>query len=187
MSYRPIGELKGAAQEQHRASWHLRKRARRAQKRLESAERFNLPQGVDSLTDALIDWAQDKLIVPDGPLAGQRFQVAPLQERFLRGALSPQIREAGLSIARKNGKSALCALLILGYLDGPLNTPNWRAGVTSLTVTLSVELRRQLEQIAIAYELTDELGGSLVFRKVPAMSDWTWEIAVVHGGRGLLA
>ena len=165
MSYRPIAELKGAVQEARRSKWRNHKRAWRAQKRLESAERLQRTQGVDSPTDALINWAQDKLIVPDGPLAGRPFQVAPFQERFLRGALSPQVREAGLSIARKNGKSALCAILILGYLDGPLNTPNWRAGVTSLTVTLSVELRRQLEQIAIASELTDELGGSLTFRK----------------------
>lgn len=165
MSYRPIGDLQGAAKERRRQSWRLRKRAWRAQKKLEDAERFNLPQGVNSPTDALVAWAEAKLIVPDGPLAGQAFQVAPFQKNFLDGALNPVVREAGLSIARKNGKSALCAILILGYLDGPLNVPNWRAGVTSLTVTLSVELRRQLEQIAIASELTDELGGSLTFRK----------------------
>ena len=44
-----------------------------------------------------------------------------------------ECREAGLSVGRKNGKSALVALLLLSYLVGPLHKPGWRGLVTSLT------------------------------------------------------
>ena len=50
----------------------------------------------------------------------------------------------------QNGKSALIAALLLGYLCGPLNEAYWRGVVVSLTGALAKELRDQVEQIAEA-------------------------------------
>ena len=48
-----------------------------------------------------------------------------------------------LCMARKNGKSAICSVLALGYLCGPLNVAGWRGAVASLSVLKANELRRQ--------------------------------------------
>ena len=94
------------------------------------------------------DWAEDVLKVPTGPLRGQPFRIASWQRDFLSAALGPGIREAGLSVARKNGKSGLIAALLLAYLAGPLNAPLWRGIVVSLTGALAGELRDAIEQTA---------------------------------------
>ena len=81
--------------------------------------------------------------------------MADWQVDWLRGALASGIREAGLSVARKNGKSGLVAALVLAHLVGPLRRPAWRAVVCSLTGNLAKELRRQVEEIARASGLYD--------------------------------
>ena len=98
-----------------------------------------------------IDWIEQTLTVPDGPLRGQRFALGDWQKRFIRrAALAPGILEAGLSVPRKNGKSGLVAALVLAYLVGPLNSPQWRGIVASLTGLLAGELRRAIELTAKA-------------------------------------
>ena len=94
------------------------------------------------------EWAERTLKVPTGPLRGQPFRVPDWQRRFLVDALQPGIREAGLSVARKNGKSGIIAALLLAFLCGPLNAPEWRGIVVSLTGALAVELRNAIEQTA---------------------------------------
>ena len=97
---------------------------------------------------ALCDWSESKLKIPSGPLRGQPFRIPPWQREFLAEALGPGIRESGLSVARKNGKTGLIAVLCLGYLAGPLNRPDWRGLVCSLTGHLSKELRHAVELTA---------------------------------------
>ena len=67
------------------------------------------------------------------------------------------MREAGLSVARKNGKSGLIAALLLAYLCGPLNRPLWRGIVVSLTGALAGELRDAIQQTAEISGLADRL------------------------------
>lgn len=81
-------------------------------------------------------------------------------ESFLAGALDS--REALLCMARKNAKSAICAVLALGYLAGPLRTAGWRGAVASLGKDKAGELRSQCEAIALASGLD-----GLRFRRVP--------------------
>ena len=61
--------------------------------------------------------------------------------------------EAALSTARKNAKSAIAAVLALGYLVGPLRRPGWRGAVASLDKGKASELRRQVAEIAEASHL----------------------------------
>ena len=95
-----------------------------------------------------LEWIGDTLKVPSGPLAGRPFVIEPWQAEWLLAASQPSIREAGLSIARKNGKSGLIAAMLLAYLVGPLNRWDWRGVVTSLTGPLALELRTAIEGTA---------------------------------------
>ena len=95
--------------------------------------------------------------MPDGLLQGQNFDIADWQLRFLRDALAPGCREAALSVSRKNGKSALVAVLLLAYLVGPLHRHGWRGLVVSLTGALAIELRHQVEAIAASSGLPVEI------------------------------
>ena len=114
-----------------------------------------VPQAASDPAAAVAVWATATLQVPAGLLRGQPFQLADWQVDWLRGALASGIREAGLSVARKNGKSGLVAALVLAHLVGPLRRPAWRAVVCSLTGNLAKELRRQVEEIARASGLYD--------------------------------
>lgn len=59
--------------------------------------------------------------VPEGALVGSRLELEPFQEQFIRAIYdNPHgTKKAYLSIARKNGKSALIACLLLAHLVGP--------------------------------------------------------------------
>ena len=107
--------------------------------------------------EEVAEWAEEVLRVPTGPLRGQSFHIPDWQRQFLVEALGPGVREAGLSVARKNGKSGLIAGLLLAYLVGPLNTPQWRGVVVSLTGALAAELRDAVVQTAEASGLDDLL------------------------------
>ena len=98
--------------------------------------------------DIIRDWSRENLKVPDGPLAGKPFIIADWQYTWLKGAYRDGVREAGLSVARKNGKSGLIAAVILSHLDGPLGWDYWRGLVTSETGALAAELRGAVEKTA---------------------------------------
>ena len=94
------------------------------------------------------EWAHTRLKVPSGPLTGEPFSIPDWQFDFVSDLLHPDTREAGLTVARKNGKSGLIAAVYLSFLAGPLNADNWRGLVTSLTGRLAKELRDAIEQTA---------------------------------------
>ena len=106
---------------------------------------------------AALEWIGDTLKVPSGPLAGRPFVIEPWQAEWLLAASQTQIREAGLSIARKNGKSGVIAAVLLAHLLGPLNRWDWRGVVTSLTGPLALELRTAIEGTAKMSGIYDQL------------------------------
>ena len=61
--------------------------------------------------------------------------------------------ESALSTARKNAKSAIAAVVCLGYLVGPLRRPGWRGAIASISKEKASELRRQVAEIAAASNL----------------------------------
>ena len=140
----------------HRAAYM---REYRAKKR---AER-EAAKGVDSDSTpplpadpigALATWARETLIVPPGhPLAGQPMALPDFAEDFLRAGYGAQ--ESALAVARKNSKSAICAVLALGHLVGPLRTPGWRGAVASVSKEKAAELRNQVAAIAEASKLSE--------------------------------
>src|SRR4029077_9053126 len=72
------------------------------------------------------------LTVPSGAGQGSFFKLREWQKRFLRDVYEPHdpitgqrsVRRAILSVARKNGKTALIAALVLAHLVGPEATEN---------------------------------------------------------------
>ncbi|MYE82932.1 MAG: hypothetical protein F4X36_14065 [Gammaproteobacteria bacterium] len=124
-------------------------RALRAQRRAEKGladEDTRLRMGKADMS--VPAWIERFCLVPTGPLQGQPFRVPKWQRRFLKEALAPGIREAGLSVARKNGKSGLIAAMLLACLRGPLASSTWRGVVASMSGRLATELREAIRATA---------------------------------------
>ena len=130
------------------------------------------PPWPDDPAEALAEWSASRLVVPPGHAkAGDPLVLPAFAVRFLRDAMRDGIREALLTCGRKNAKSAVLAVLMLGFLaeDGPLRRQGWRAGVASVSREKAAELWAQMEAIAMASGLED-----IRFGKVPrcAVSRW---------------
>ena len=122
-----------------------------ADRRREARKQGQPPTSVDVADPvaALAEWASMQLVVPPGhPAAGQPMKLPEYAENFLR--MSWGSHESALSVARKNGKSAIVAVLVLGYLCGPLRVAGWRGSVTSISKEKAGELRGQVAAIAEA-------------------------------------
>ena len=97
---------------------------------------------------ALGEWAAAALVVPAGhPRAGEPMALPAFASAWLGGALGDH-RTALLSTARKNAKSAICAVLALGMLAGPLRVRGARIAIASLNAAKAGELKIQIEGIA---------------------------------------
>lgn len=74
----------------------------------------------------VIDWIETYCLVPEGKLVGQPVKLLPEQKDFIRTVYDNPAgtQQAILSIGRKNGKTALCAFLMLVHLIGPLAVTN---------------------------------------------------------------
>ena len=119
------------------------------------------PAPVDPI-GALAQWAEETLKIPAGhENAGQAMILPDYGLSFLRDAV--QSREALLSVGRKNAKSAIIAVLILGYLVGPLRQDGFRVGIGSISKLKAGELKQQVQNIAEASGLQ-----GLTFFRSPA-------------------
>ena len=135
-----------------------RKRRERVRSRSAAVLAFTTP---DDPVGELAGWSRDVLKVPPGhPRAGEPMELPPFAVDFLRAGF--RAHESALCVARKNAKSAICAVLALGFLAGPLRQPGWRGAVASLSKEKANELRVQLEAIAVASGLE-----GLRFRRAP--------------------
>lgn len=83
------------------------------------------------------------LRVGEGDLVGQPLQLMPWQIDFLGRVFGPRrVRRAILSVARRNGKTGLVAIIVLAALFGPLMVPNSRI----------LSASRSREQAAIVFD-----------------------------------
>jgi phage terminase large subunit-like protein len=71
--------------------------------------------------EKVIKFAERYIVIPDGKLVGQPIKLLPFQKKFIEDIyLNPHLtRRAILSLGRKNGKTALIAVIILAHLVGP--------------------------------------------------------------------
>ena len=140
------------------ASATERKRAQRARESAARAHQLDARPPVVAVVDhadpvgALSEWSRKTLIVPAGhPRSGEPLELLPFAVDWLRETWGAH--ESALSTARKNAKSAICAVLALGYLVGPLRRPGWRGAIASINKQKAAELRRQVADIAGASNL----------------------------------
>ena len=76
--------------------------------------------------DKVIRFIEAFCIVPEGELVGKNVTCWRSGRRtFIRDTYQPQIRRRSyLSLARKNGKTALISFLVLAHLVGPAKVRN---------------------------------------------------------------
>ena len=103
------------------------KRRRRAGERV--ARAATLPKA-PPVVSTLAAWLET-LTVSQGALAGSRLKLLPWELDFLAGAFADGIDTAALTIARGNGKTALCAALAAAAVAGPLAVPRGACLVTA--------------------------------------------------------
>ena len=132
-----------------------RKRAQRAREAASRSHQLDAAAPVVAVVDhsdpvgVLATWASSTLVVPPGhPLSGRPMVLPDFAVAWLLASWTSH--ESALSTARKNAKSAIAAILALGYLVGPLRRPGWRGAVASLDKGKAAELRRQVAEIAEA-------------------------------------
>lgn len=108
------------------------------------------------IVDRLAAWSKERLKVPYGHKnEGQPLVLPEFAINFLKDALGQ--RESLLCVARKNAKSAICAVYVLGCLLGITARRGWRGGVCSVSKEKAGELKRQIEEIATMSGLLGQL------------------------------
>jgi phage terminase large subunit-like protein len=104
-------------------------------------------------SDRVIAFIETYCPVPQGVLVGQPMKLLPFQKKFIRAIYdNPKgTRRAYLSIARKNGKTALIAALVLVHLVGPeakLNAQIVSCGMSRDQASIVFKLASDMVQLS---------------------------------------
>ena len=91
------------------------RRKRAAERALAATPRPAAPSAIDDLAEWL-----ERLVVGQGPLSGQRFELLDWERRFIAGAFADGVDQSALSLGRGNGKSSLVAAIASSAICGPL-------------------------------------------------------------------
>ena len=122
------------------------------------------PVQVDDEAKAFSDFCRDRLVVPPGHiLSGRPLVLLPFIEDFIRDFHKAGIVEGALFCARKNSKTASIAAYLIFKLIGPTREAGFRAGVVSISKLKAAELKRAMEEICEASNIT-----SITFYRSPA-------------------
>jgi phage terminase large subunit-like protein len=100
-----------------------------------------------SIADDVIEFMETYLFVPEGGDVGKPLRLRPWQRDIIRQILDNDTRLAILSFARKNGKTLLCAALMLAALVGPLARRN----------SLIVSAAQSRDQAALVFSLAAKM------------------------------
>jgi phage terminase large subunit-like protein len=94
-------------------------------------------------------FAETYMRVPDGPYVGKSLTLDPFQISFILSVVDnpDQTRTAVLSMARRNGKTFIIAVLALAYLVGPLSVPN----------TIVASAAHSREQAALIFRFMEQI------------------------------
>jgi len=120
------------------------------------------------------------LRIPEGPLHGQNFNLAPFQEKFVRGVMDPAVRTAMLSVGRGQGKSMLAAALGLAHVMGVSDPQPRRQGIIAARVKEQARISWEYMQ-AIVHLLPEEEQALFTFRQAPRL-----EISYEGNGGGMI-
>lgn len=155
-----------------------------------------LPVGELTRAERAMAFAERYLVVPEGNLVGKPLRLARFQELFFYAVFDNPAgtREAILSIARKNSKTATIAIILLVFLDGPEAVRNARYQSGALAkkqaaevynyaakmVQASPQLSKRIRCVASSKRLIGLVSGA----EYEALAA---EGATAHGGSPLVA
>jgi phage terminase large subunit-like protein len=124
------------------------------------------PTDVQSLGSEICQWIRETLYVPEGRWIGTPIELADWQVREIKRIYDnpAKTRRAILSFGRKNGKTALAAMLTLAHLAGPVSIHNSQLYSTGMS----------REQAALIFRLA---------AKMTRMSPILRDLIAVHDGR----
>ena len=99
--------------------------------------------------DRVIAFIERFCLVPEGPKVGQPIKLLTFQKKFIKAIFdgNRKVRRAYLSIARKNGKTALIACLVLAFLVGPEAVQNSQI----------ISGARSRDQAALVFNLAEKM------------------------------
>lgn len=103
--------------------------------------------GKKKLSTRIIEWIESKLFIPEGRFVGKPVKLKPFQKKIIRGIYDTASRTVIVSMARKNAKTALAAMLTIVHLVGPMAQPNSQLYSSALT----------REQAAITFNLAAKM------------------------------
>jgi len=114
--------------------------------------------------ERMIKFIEKLCYVPEGKLVGNTFQLLPFEIEFIKAVYRTRngrriVRRALLSMARKNGKTALIACLLLGHLIGPEAVQNSQLYSTA----------QSKDQAGIVFKLLTK-----ITRQHPSLSSNLW-------------
>lgn len=133
----------------------------------------------DDLAEKTLDFIRS-LRIPEGPLNGQCFSLAPFQEQFVRGVLDPDVMTAIMSVGRGQGKSMLSAAMALAHLMGVSDPQPRRQVIVAARVKEQARIAWEYVQ-AIVQLLPEEEQALFTFRQAPRL-----EISYEGNGGGMI-
>lgn len=105
----------------------------------------------------IIKFIETLCMVPEGARVGQPIKLDKFQKKFIKDVYDKKnVRNAYLSIARKNGKTTLIACILLAHLVGPVAVPNSQI----------ISGARSRDQAAIVFDLACK-----IINQSPALRD----------------
>ena len=128
------------------------------------------PERRRSLGERIIAFIEEYCVTPEGEHVGKPLKLAAFQKKFIKAVYdNPHgTRRAYLSMARKNGKTALIAALVLAHLVGPAVILNGRL----------ISGARSRDQASQVFELASKM-----VRLSPKLSDI---VRIVPSGKRLV-
>lgn len=129
---------------------------------------------------AVTEFCETYLIVPEGAHVGRKVVLRPWQREIVLGIYDRPTRQAIVSLARKNGKTSLIAMLVLAHLVGPEARRNAQiysaaqsreqAGIVFSLAAKMVRMSAELNELVTVRDTAKELYCSMTGVRYKALS-----------------
>lgn len=140
---------------------------------------FDCARAGDDLVSRTLDFIAS-LRIPEGPMAGQFFGLAPFQLEFVRGVLAQETMTAIMSVGRGQGKSMLSAALALAHVMGVSDPQPRRQAIIAARVKEQARISWEYVQAIVGLMPEDEQA-LFTFRQAPRL-----EISYSGNGGGMI-
>jgi phage terminase large subunit-like protein len=153
-----------------------------------------------SRSDDVIEFCETFLTIPEGAHVGRRVVLREWQREIIRGIYDTPTRRAIVSFARKSGKTALTAMLLLAHLVGPEQRRNAQifsaaqsrdqASIVFGLAAKMVRMSRELNELVVVRDSAKQLfcpGSGVTYRALSADATTAYGLSpvlVIHDELG---